>query len=99
MSSCSASDRSTLSPGHQRRISYGFTLTECCALVLEHPTFRNIDVCNQTVVPCTADEINSIFPPIGGRCNNINNPLLGSVGRPFRRLLPYCNRLDPLWQV
>jgi len=44
------------------------------------------------VPPCSAQEISSIFSPIGGRCNNINNPILGTVNKPFRRLLAPCDR-------
>jgi len=54
--------------------------------------FRSIDVCNETVIQCSAAEISSIFAPIGGRCNNPTNPILGTTNRPFRRLLPACDR-------
>ena len=54
--------------------------------------FGSIDVCNETVLTCSAEEISSNIQAIGGRCNNINNPILGTINRPYRRLLPACDR-------
>ena len=33
-----------------------------------------------------------MFAPFDGRCNNLQNPLLGTTNRPFRRLIPACDR-------
>ena len=42
---------------------------------------------------CTADEVNSLFAPIGGgRCNNIQSPSLANKDQPYLRLLPACER-------
>jgi len=55
--------------------------------------FGLTDVCGTEVVaPCNTTEIDSIFPPINGRCNNINFPILGTPARPSRRLLQPCIR-------
>jgi peroxidase len=61
--------------------------------ILTNRQFATTDICNnETVPPCSAQEISSIFFPLGGRCNNVNNPILGTINRPYRRLLPPSDR-------
>lgn len=70
----------------------GLKLDRANEMVKSHPEFRATDICNETVPPCSAAEMSSIFTPIDGRCNNIENPILGTTNRPLRRLLPVCDR-------
>ena len=50
------------------------------------------DLCTKTNTPCTNDEKYSKFRTITGRCNNVQAPLWGATGIPFRRILSPCKR-------